>query len=381
MFSYILFASLNDTTDKNKMILKVDPEFGQHTDWGKIFHDTHKGMTVTSDGSIFVVNQDQHNILKFDKFGNLEKKFGKQGQRPGELFYPGSISILDKTFLVVGDFPKNRKLTLFDLEGNFKRIVKINNPAFSIVSLKNKKVAYIFWRKKDSPDKEETKKEISIYIKDIESGDETFVISYIVPDPGLIDIKGKARIATGTYYTGDVFIECTIRGNLLVGLSTSRKIDIYSRQGDRIKTFSLKMDAPELTDNFKEEFRQSQINRFKTRNDWNKIKDEFINKISSDRFFNQKLPYFRKILVDNKGNILFFKERSSFQKDIIRYQVYSEDGDLKDDKTLDFGEEYKLDGDSLRWFRRIYFSDNGITALVEPQTKKDFNLKIIKAKF
>lgn len=183
---------------------------------------------IAPDGSVFVVNTEQHNILKFGNNGSLVKKFGTQGQGDGELYYPNSLSILDGKYLVVGDLPQNCKFTIYDLNGTFKRVVKTGKTAYSPLALTGDKVAYLYKKRHYSRSGDEVEKGIIVFIKDIDTGKEIDVVSYFVLDVGIIHIPGKVRMLIDAFFKGDVFIARAKGGNLLVGLSSSPAIDIYS---------------------------------------------------------------------------------------------------------------------------------------------------------
>ena len=57
--------------------LPIDPSFAK--DLGK-----RKRIVVAPDGSVFMSHKTPHEIWKFNKDGNLVKKIGKKGNKPGE---------------------------------------------------------------------------------------------------------------------------------------------------------------------------------------------------------------------------------------------------------------------------------------------------------
>ena len=100
-------------------------------------------MIVAPDGSIFVANNRQHNIYKFDKNGNLLKQFGRKGQGPGDFDSPGDLTILDKKYLVVGEYVSNRRITIWTMDGKCIKVVRTEKSNFYTTSLKNNRVAYL----------------------------------------------------------------------------------------------------------------------------------------------------------------------------------------------------------------------------------------------
>ena len=68
-----VWCDLQNHFKKGEIILKGIEGFGKGNDWEELFYNAHLEITVAPDGSIFVINQRKHNILKFDKNGNFIK--------------------------------------------------------------------------------------------------------------------------------------------------------------------------------------------------------------------------------------------------------------------------------------------------------------------
>ena len=65
---------------------------------------------IASDGNsnIYVVDQHNHRIQKFDQKGNFILMWGKQGTGPGEFNFPYGIAIDSKGFVYISDMNNNR---------------------------------------------------------------------------------------------------------------------------------------------------------------------------------------------------------------------------------------------------------------------------------
>jgi DNA-binding beta-propeller fold protein YncE len=124
MISSLIWCDLIDYYKKGSITLKGEENFGENNDWEGLFYDPYKEMIVAPDGSIFVANNRQHNIYKFDKNGNFLKMFGRKGQGPGDFDSPGDMTILDNEYLMVGEYASNRRITIWDLEGKCIKVVK-----------------------------------------------------------------------------------------------------------------------------------------------------------------------------------------------------------------------------------------------------------------
>jgi DNA-binding beta-propeller fold protein YncE len=95
----------------------VDGSFRQPTD---VTWDT-QGNIFISDGYI------NARVAKFDKDGEWVKSFGEPGNKPGQLNTPHSIAADAKGNIYVAD-RGNRRIQVFDPDGNVQREIKIDAP-------------------------------------------------------------------------------------------------------------------------------------------------------------------------------------------------------------------------------------------------------------
>ena len=86
---------------------------------GSEFFGPYQEVVVGPGGRIYVACNREHSILIFGENGRKLGAFGQKGRGPGDLFYPHRLSVLDGKYLVVGEYATNRRVSLFDLIGNF----------------------------------------------------------------------------------------------------------------------------------------------------------------------------------------------------------------------------------------------------------------------
>lgn len=76
------------------------------------------GIAVGPDGSIYVVDTDNHCVQKFDSNGNFITKWGSFGWSDGQFYYPNSIAAGSDGFVYVAD-TENHRIQKFDSSGTF----------------------------------------------------------------------------------------------------------------------------------------------------------------------------------------------------------------------------------------------------------------------
>ncbi len=103
----------------SKMTLKEEFSIGE----GEFDEDMFAELTsmdVDSDGNIYILDRKDKKVKIFDSAGKFVKKFGKDGQGPGEMYMPVSLQVNHNNEIVIGD-AANQRLMFFSLEGEFLR--------------------------------------------------------------------------------------------------------------------------------------------------------------------------------------------------------------------------------------------------------------------
>lgn len=103
----------------SKMTLKEDFSLGEGESEEEMFGEL-TSIDVDSDGNIYILDRKDKKVKIFDSAGKFLRKFGKDGQGPGEMNLPITIQIISNDELVVSD-ALNQRLMFYSLEGEFKR--------------------------------------------------------------------------------------------------------------------------------------------------------------------------------------------------------------------------------------------------------------------
>ena len=72
--------------------------------------------------NIFVLDIQNHKLIKFDRNGQFQWKTGRKGQGPGEIEVPSDIRVTNDGGIVIAD--QGGKLHYFDKDGNFHNMIK-----------------------------------------------------------------------------------------------------------------------------------------------------------------------------------------------------------------------------------------------------------------
>jgi hypothetical protein len=378
----VFAANLLDVYKRGEIVLKADPEFGKNVDWEEWFY--HKGfeLAVIPGGSIYVINRGKNNIIEFNKDGQIVREFGQRGQGPLDFIRIQSPSILDNKYLVVGEHPMNRKITLVDMTLPDTRHVKIlKTKRFRIshvTALKNNKVAYI---SEDLVDvsKNEHRHKYSVIIKDAITKKEITVATYNFSYFCRNDLV-MIFILTIKNLFHRVHIAKTGEGNLMVGSSEVSDIDIFSPDGKKIRTFDLKYEPIIVTEKYKRDFQQKLAkslgtNRKDSRMQNNSLKSAIID----GKLFGRHLPYYRKIIIDADGNFLVFPNSQCKKECEISFRVYSQDGTYICTTKLNTG-EFQFDVDD-RPLRNIVFLKEAIYGVFNKKNSEDIFMRLVKIKY
>lgn len=377
MITNFAVPNLIEIYKKGTIKLIPSPGFGKGTDWESLFYDIYKELDVTEDGIIFVSNSRQHNIFKFNTSGEHIGTYGRLGEGPGDLYYPGDLSILNGRYLVIGGYSLKRRISIFDFLGKCMKVLKTDHSVSFPIALKKNKISYIHdIYLNNGNNLKALKSKKTILIKDIISGKEFPVLSSEFVEKNFVMIGEIMYSITDNSETGDLFINRTHEGNLLVGISNTPVIYIYSPEGKLLHTFRLQIKPILVNDEYLKKFKDYFMsNKKKERNSMSSNLIKRFEKLSFKDFFDPYLPLYREILVDGEGNILIFKSSECFENYNEVFQVYSPEGKYICDTTIDKGYyDFKID----RRFKNIVFTKKAIFGLFHLKDSEDISLRLVK---
>lgn len=358
-FNFGISADLVERYKKGEIKIIPDKTYAKSIDWESLLYD--RGVyriAFGPDDSLFLSSPSQNKIFKFDKYGNLILNFGKKGQGPGDFVGPGHISTLDDKMLVVREYALNRRISLFDFNGEFKKLIKTAHPPFQTIGLRNGIIAYRAKRRI----KKNLDRHMIIFI-DSSDNREEIVDSFQLGAKSLIPEFEK-----------QYFLAKTIDSNLLIGKSNEPEVIIYSPNGEKVFSFKLNMERKKFTRELKEEFYKRMENPEHLTEEMKKI---YLRTYKRSNFkFPEYLPYYEDIKVDSDGNILVFYHKAGSNTKIFKFQVYSPQGDYLCDSSFNLLDHKTEFGD----LSDFYFHKSFLYGLIEMKDAEYYGLRLIRLK-
>jgi len=383
MFFFLSFSSTVDLASfyrKGEIRLDPDPHYGAATNWDDLAFHPVDDMTVAPDGAVFIAGSRAHSVFKFDRNGRFLKKFGQKGQGPGDFTSPGDLSILDGKYLVVGEYALNHRISLFDLEGKFVKLLKTKNSVFRVVSLREGKIAYkAVSSQAVKDDNTEWTQIVSVHIMDTTTGSEIEAARFTYSQTNL-------RIKSGSMFTlpdvaGDAIIAGTDEGNLLVGSTLEPVLDVYSPNGKKICSIKLNMTPQAPTRKYIEQYKDSVIKgmesseRARTNTNYRAYLQKLKN-LSFAPMFKKWIPIFNEIAVDSEGNILVFRRTDCFGDCPVVFQAYTSEGAFIGEAKLT-ADQFDLKIDPRA--KNLCFTSSGIFAMLPLKGTDEACIRLIKA--
>ena len=325
LFSLSLSATLLDIYKSGKIKLVPDSKFGKGTEWDMYFPQGILDIAFAEDGSFFATGLGDkacHCVYRFDKNGKFIKKFGQKGRGPGDLYAPGDLSILDNKYLLIGEYATSRRISIFDLNGNFVKIIKTKEPVGGILGLKDDKIAILTWKYFGDI------RYNTVYLKNIKTNNTKIIKEYKIKPKKL---KGQGSISVHMF-NKQVFLSKIDGDKLLCGFSGVPEVDIFSFDGKISVSFKVKYKKAKVELKEKRAVYEFLKKRFAG-------KSSFLSMLKRQYKNNTLLPDYKalysSLAVDSEGNILIFKnnkysydekKKELIIKDEIGFKVFTENG-------------------------------------------------------
>jgi len=315
IFAQVLLGNVVEIYKKGEIKLIPEASFGKATEWDLLFTDTDKSIAFLADESFFRTASKGNKIYKFDASGKLEFSFGQAGQGPGDITNPNEISILDEKKLVVKERGNLRRISIFELDGNFTKLIRVDNFINSCIAVGNGMIGIVSTYQ--GPSGKDTMRKYDVYLKNVHSGKEVRLKSF--------ERKNiQSRVQTPDLY-GNVFILKIGLNNILVAFSESQEVNIFSDKGELVSKFNVDRNRRKINDKFFNHYLERVIDSQRSEREKTKLK-QFIESNSDKISHPDYLPFYHKIAVDNEDNILIYLKNWEDASD-VQFLVYSKTGD------------------------------------------------------
>ena len=330
--------------------LPIDPSFAK--DLGK-----RKRIVVAPDGSVFMSHKTPHEIWKFNKDGNLVRKIGKKGNKPGEfVMLPTVEGIFAKKYVYTNDI--HGRMQFYDFEGNYIKNLKLDYMPLDSRPLKDNKIAilgYVPWKNNIT--------KYIIAIKDFDSGEEKIIWTLMKDrDKGIMTVNTSEghlmsfTIANNHSSFSLPRMATSKSGNLIIANPLDGNVTIYSPQGKKVNSFDLNIKAhkigkEEIDGYYKAGVKNLEKLEGRLRNSGRYNEQEIdemvlqykkeVEKLKNKDQYPEHLPFFTNLIVDSEGNMLIFEYTEKHQSN--KFRVYSYDTNGKYLSSSSFAsEQYKL---------------------------------------
>jgi|GEM_PF-1462769 len=295
---------------------------------------------------LYVLNETESNIWKFDDKLKLICKIGRQGQGPGEIAHLSDIGFLEDKIYTFA----HNSLLIFDAEGNLLRESRISDLNGSIILLKNGKIV----EKKRNYSYDEGKAiiyKIGFFDEGLTNFTQLLEEKIIIP-PGYELMAIEPRIdAKYSEVAGRVFISNPSREYV---------VTIHDEDGHILGKISKKAYKKRRVDaSFMDNFLEALIN---SPDKPPTMSADMIKSFFKTLYFPKYLPAFDCFYVDDTGNVYIRSFEKKGSKTI--YEKYSHYGKLikqyfLDDRYVDIIDTHRDIAFSENKFYYIYENEKG----------------------
>jgi len=349
---------------KGDIKLTENTNFTSNSNWQDLFLSGKNCFTVDGKGNIFISEQNKHCIYKFNKNGQFIKKFGRFGQAPGDLQYPGAICFLDNNYLAVCEYGLLKRISIFNTSGKFAKYLKLSNPNNNITAMGSSIIAKNYKSLQD--------KKIHVYFELIDSINKKVIPLFDYPFCyKRIAIKPKrgGTLSLKPPFREEYFLRSS-SNKIFTGNTSKREINVYSEKGNLENKIKLNLSQKTIPNIVKKRFISEVLQGLK--------RSKIINVNSQTENYLEKqveksnLPYYQDIVIDKDGNILVIEYRTILEtSNKLKFQVYDGDGNYLCSSAFVSDKLKNLNGYSFFQSQSLYFFEHSIYVFLENTDNED----------
>lgn len=321
IFSLCVFSDVR----KSAIRLKPDPGFGIGVDWGYYFPgDFDQTIGFLDDGSFFLASSRRNVILRFNPTGELQLEFGRSGQGPGDLTMPRDVTILDNQYVVVRERGETRRISVFNLKGEFYKLIQTNISHIACVSVGDGKIGIVTGQLNQN-----VRKDI-VSLRDIHSGQ-------VVPIAAFeYEVAPRSRVQIPYLYPR-VHLAKIDKDKLLVGFSGNENIEIYSKEGKKLTEFSMSLSRRKIKRDEIETYLMRQADLEPNENRRVPLKKMFQESVRTLPL-PDSYPAYHRLAVDSNNRIFICEHDTWLKGSSVALHIFSMTGDFIGEMLIDEGE-------------------------------------------
>lgn len=275
-------------------------------------------LEIDSKGFLYICDARANNIKKFSEDGRFIKIIGRFGQGPGDLAFPMQICVT-KDYLIVDEFFRNRRFSIFNLDGDFIKTIPFKKGETNFVHIESLPDGNLVAEIRDKRFSKQNQHEK--FFLQISSPELKPIKTIFETDMEKTNwIVDNVEISIGSPYPCAPVWEVSPDGKLVIGLPKEYKIFI-----DPIKETKTAISRPfkPIKTSKKEKEKWFEM----MRKGWkNKEAERLFDKIKKDIKFPEFKPVFDNILIDYEGNIWVHLYRENPDEEKVTFDVFSKDG-------------------------------------------------------
>ncbi len=364
VFGQVVSAQdLLDIYKSGTVKLVPDTEYAQGNNWGKIFesfsdsmYNKHigirKSLVILPDGSAVVSHAYSNYYSLFDPDGRFEKEFGIVRSNGKKFNRTKSIQGVINNNILFTDLDNMGNMLCFDLNGNYKKTLKLNYMSKQMIPLPNNKIAvvgWVIWKTKFRDfvaivDYETNEQKIiwDHFIdrdKTHETKDVRFQYTYNTKNHGIFSFNTMSPVTSWVGISNPPKIQY-IHDKLIVAIPSTGEILIYDINGNQLSKDKTSWSAGFISVEEQKEHQRESIEKIKnyeykfiesieSDEERRKARESFIIKMEEDLNSISEpipLPAFSTILKDSDGNLLFFEFPEEDGANKFNVWVYGEKG-------------------------------------------------------
>jgi hypothetical protein len=373
--------SLLQLYQTGRLKLIPDENYAKGTDWNAVFPDyklvsggnaigRYKSIAVAPDGSIFVGNYSSYTIQKFNSDGKLLKSFGKKGNADADFKQRPTLGgVVGGKYVFTHEH--NGHIKLFTLNGEFVKNIVLDYMPLKAIALDSNKIAVVG----HVPMGEKVRYVVTLI--DSESGTTNIIRRFDdIFDRNVslsVNKDGYLYSCSPMASSVSIIIRAIPNGNILVGETDSKRVEIYNSNGKLTNSFDL--DFTNLT--YPEDLKKEFTAQMEEMVDDGKFSKSEISPIYDKDFFPKHMPFFYNILVDPNGNLLVFMFTDEDVDHKFRVFAFDSKGKNLAEATLEIP-NFSL---SLNYrFEELAFHDGNIIGLLQSNDKESA-ARLVKLKY